>query len=308
MVPGIRLIVQYIRRYYTNHFSIGYLLAVALLLGALLCLNYAGAGLVNILVSQGLPGWLSRYLLYAIPFFAAYLLQPLFFKNLGYSYKKWLWLLLFLAPAFFTFRVQLNLALLMEEDSAGSSNHLFNFYNASLFFKSLALILPAAICWYWMNAGKKDSYGLKKTPQLSAYFLLIFLMLPFVYVASLNSSFLEQYPRAFKAIGNPATASPGSWLGFELLYAFDFLSIEFFFRAFLILAFLRLSGPHAIIPAACFYCCIHLDKPLAEAISSFFGGWLLGIICYYSKSIWGAVLVHLGLAWMMELFAWLQQH
>ncbi len=308
MVSGIRQIGQYIRRYYTNHFSIGYLFAVALLLGALLYQNYAGDKLVIVLVSKGLPAWLSRYLIYAIPFLTAYLLQLLFFKNLVYVHKKWFWLLLFLAPAFFTFRVQLNLASFVDGNNRTPGDVILNSYTTSLFLKSLALIIPAAICWYGMDAAKKNSYGLKKTSNLSAYFLLILLMLPFIYVASLNPSFLEQYPRAFKAIGNPATASLGSWLRFEILYAFDFLSIEFFFRAFLILAFLNLSGPHAIVPAACFYCCIHLDKPLAEAISSYFGGWLLGIICYYNKSIWGGVLVHVGIAWFMELFAWLQHY
>ena len=308
MVPGIRLIVQNIRRYYTNHFSIGYLMAVALLLGALVYQNYVNAGLVNILASKGWPAWLSRYLLYTFPFFISYLLQPFFYKNLDHSRKKWFWILLFLAPAFFTFRVQLNLALLMEEYGGKWTGHLQNFYTGTLFLKSLALIIPAAVCWYWMDAAKKHSYGLKKTPNLSAYFVLIFLMLPFLSLASFSPSFLEQYPRASKAMGNPAAASLGSWLRFEILYGFDFLSIEFFFRAFLVLAFFHFSGPHAIIPAACFYCCIHLDKPLAEAISSFFGGWLLGIICYYSKSIWGGVLVHVGIAWLMELFAWHQQY
>ncbi len=308
MVPGIRQIFQYIRSYYINHFSIGYLLAVALLLGVLLYQNYAGAGLVNLFLSKGLPPWLSRYLLYAIPFFAAYLLQPLFFKNLSYPTKKCFWLLLLLAPAFFTFRVQLNLAAFMPSFNGQWANGFLNFYTANLFLKSLALLLPAAFCWYCMDGAAKNSYGLERTASLPAYFILIFLMLPFLSWASFNPSFLEHYPRAFKAIGNRDTASLASWLRFEILYAFDFMSIEFFFRSFLVLAFFRLSGSHAILPAACFYCCIHLDKPLAEAISSFFGGWLLGIICYYSKSIWGGLLIHVGIAWLMELFAWLQQH
>jgi hypothetical protein len=308
MVPGIRQIFQYIRSYYANHFSFGYLLATALLLGTLLYQNYTGPGLVKLFPDKVLPPWLSGYLLYAIPFFTAYLLQPFFFKNLRYQFKKWFWILLFLAPAFFAFRVELDLAVLMPAYNWKAANSFLNFYNASLFFKAVALMLPAALCWYCMDGAKRHGYGLKKTANLPAYLLLICLMLPLITLASFSPSFLHQYPRALQAIGNQHNASLGSWLGFELVYAFDFLSIEFFFRAFLILAFLRLSGPQAIIPAACFYCCIHLEKPLAEAISSFFGGWLLGIICYYSKSIWGGLIIHIGTAWLMELFAWLQQH
>jgi hypothetical protein len=56
---------------------------------------------------------------------------------------------------------------------------------------------------------------------------------------------------------------------------------------------------------ACFYCTIHFGKPPGEAISSFWGGLLLGIISYNTKSIWGGLIVHLGIAWMMEAGSWL---
>ena len=40
---------------------------------------------------------------------------------------------------------------------------------------------------------------------------------------------------------------------------------------------------------------------MGEAISSFAGGMLLGIISYNTKSIRGGLMVHLGIAWMMEI-------
>ena len=43
---------------------------------------------------------------------------------------------------------------------------------------------------------------------------------------------------------------------------------------------------------------------MAEAISSFFGGTLLGIVAYNTGSIWGGLIVHLGIAWMMEIGGW----
>ncbi|MBP9098540.1 MAG: CPBP family intramembrane metalloprotease, partial [Ferruginibacter sp.] len=76
---------------------------------------------------------------------------------------------------------------------------------------------------------------------------------------------------------------------------------EFFFRGFLILSMVKLCGKQCIVPAACFYCCIHLGKPMGEAISSFAGGLLLGIISYHTKSIWGGFIIHLGIAGLMEL-------
>jgi len=40
---------------------------------------------------------------------------------------------------------------------------------------------------------------------------------------------------------------------------------------------------------------------MGEAISSFAGGLLLGIISYHTKSIWGGFIIHLGIAGLMEL-------
>jgi hypothetical protein len=38
-----------------------------------------------------------------------------------------------------------------------------------------------------------------------------------------------------------------------------------------------------------------------ECISSFFGGLILGVIAYRTRSIVGGLVVHLGIAWMMEI-------
>ena len=54
-----------------------------------------------------------------------------------------------------------------------------------------------------------------------------------------------------------------------------------------------------------FYCTIHFGKPLGECISSFFGGLLLGIITFHTSAIWGGLIVHLGIAWLMELGGYL---
>src|SRR5690606_32481 len=88
---------------------------------------------------------------------------------------------------------------------------------------------------------------------------------------------------------------------FELSYGLDFFTIELFFRGFLILAFLRYAGKAAILPMAAFYCSIHFGKPLLECITSYFGGLILGVIVLHSRSIWGGLIVHLGIAWLMEV-------
>jgi hypothetical protein len=59
---------------------------------------------------------------------------------------------------------------------------------------------------------------------------------------------------------------------------------------------------------AVIYCQLHFGKPLGEAISSIFGGYILGVISYQTKNIWGGVLVHVGIAWLMEVAGFFQKY
>lgn len=132
-------------------------------------------------------------------------------------------------------------------------------------------------------------------------------MVPVIALASTQKDFLQVYPKVKLLSNISINHQIDYWrqLLFELCYGIDFFSIEFFFRGFLILALIDICGTHCIVPMACFYCAIHLGKPMGEAISSFWGGMLLGIISYNTGSIWGGLIVHLGIAWMMETGGWL---
>jgi hypothetical protein len=157
-----------------------------------------------------------------------------------------------------------------------------------------------------MNEGTWHLYGIKKTTSLRPYLLLIVMMIPLLIWASLQKDFSLVYPKA-KVIANHlgTEARPLHYLLFEASYAFDFISIELFFRGFLIIALSKILGKHCILPIALFYFSIHLGKPMFEAISSFFGGIILGTISYQTKSIWGGWLVHVSIAMLMEVFGYL---
>jgi len=121
--------------------------------------------------------------------------------------------------------------------------------------------------------------------------------------ASTQPDFLATYPKMKEIIPLHDGATPGWFykLLFQLSYGSDFFSVEIFFRGFLIIGFIKWVGKDAILPMACFYCTIHFGKPLGECISSYFGGLLLGIVAYNTRSIYGGLIVHLGIAWLMEL-------
>ena len=135
------------------------------------------------------------------------------------------------------------------------------------------------------------------------YLLMLLIMMPLIAAASTQPDFLAMYPK-LKLITDVSVVNRLTWwqkLLFELSYGSDFITIELFFRGFLIIAFMKWAGRDAILPMACFYCTIHFGKPLGECISSYFGGMILGIIVYHTRSILGGLMVHLGIAWMMEI-------
>lgn len=129
-------------------------------------------------------------------------------------------------------------------------------------------------------------------------------MLPLIVLAATQIDFLTLYPRARAIKHLELSSKTWYYFAYEFCYSLDFVSIEFFFRGFLILSLAKICGSRCIIPVACFYCSIHFGKPMAEAISSFWGGILLGIISYNTRSIWGGLIIHLGIAWLMESVSW----
>ena len=103
-------VFKYIREFYNKEFNPWYFLLILLLLGTLIYLNYWHL-LERRYAAAGKTRWsnfLGYYLLYFIPFATAFLLQLFFYKDCTYYYKLWFWVILLLAPAFFSFRVNFN--------------------------------------------------------------------------------------------------------------------------------------------------------------------------------------------------------
>lgn len=190
-------------------------------------------------------------------------------------------------------------------DSIGT-NYQKAFQQPMNWFGALLVMLPLLMLMHWLLEKKWTLYGVKQTQSLKTYILLIAFMLPLLIWASLQNDFSLVYPKAGivgRQLGNEANLF--HYLLFETAYAADFFTIEFFFRGFLIVALSKLIGKQCLLPVALFYFSIHLGKPMMEAVSSFFGGLILGSISYHSKSIWGGLLVHISIALLMELFGFI---
>jgi membrane protease YdiL (CAAX protease family) len=134
--------------------------------------------------------------------------------------------------------------------------------------------------------------------HLWIYALLFFLISPAVLYTSTLPSFRQTYP--FYALANRSYLDLAIW---ELLYAVQFLALEFFFRGFLLHGLRRALGANAIFVMLVPYCMIHFRKPMPETLGAIGAGLILGTLAMRTRSIWGGVVIHVGVATVMDVLA-----
>jgi hypothetical protein len=179
--------------------------------------------------------------------------------------------------------------------------------NAISFF---TVFLPILVFYFLVERKENHLYGLNaKHFDTRPYFLMLLLMLPLLISASFSASFLRQYPmykstHAHEFLGVPEWVTVGVY---EFVYGLDFVTVEYLFRGFLVIGMMSVLGRGAVLSMAVIYCFLHFGKPMGEAISSIFGGYILGVVAYETRSVWGGIIVHIGIAWLMELIAFVQK-
>jgi len=241
----------------------------------------------------------SRYIIFLIAFAVPYVFY-LLFTGKKYFKRPLILFLILIAPAIFSWKIAMN------TDIYITGNLAWNFYwNQVIYWPLRLLVMSLMLFVIWKVFYKEESFfGLAvKNFKWKPYLLMLIIMIPLIAAASTQPDFLQMYPK-LKAVDSVLTGVNHNWiykLLHELSYGSDFISVELFFRGFLVLAFVKVAGKDAILPMACFYCTIHFGKPLGECISSYFGGMLLGIVVFHTRSIIGGLMVHLGIAWLMEL-------
>lgn len=246
----------------------------------------------------------SRYCILLAAFGLPWLLYYLTDRK---KYNQRFLFLLLLAPAIFAFKMAFLPAINF------TSNENWNKYWNHIAYWPLQLVIITVLLLITWKVFDKDQpfYGTTiKNINWRPYGFMLLIMIPLIVIAASQADFQAMYPK-LKTIESLYRTEGMRWwhkLLFELSYGSDFITIELFFRGFLIMAFVKWGGKDAILPMACFYCAIHFGKPLGECISSYFGGLLLGIIIYNTRSIWGGLLVHLGIAWLMEIAGYIVSH
>lgn len=134
------------------------------------------------------------------------------------------------------------------------------------------------------------------------YLMLLSPILVFVVLVSQGEDFVNHYP-FYRQAGR-------SWfdlLAWEALYLTQFVVLEFFFRGYMLQALRPALGANAIWVMCVPYLMIHFPKLWLEATGAILFGLFLGILALRSRSIWGGVLVHAGVALSMDLAALIQK-
>lgn len=266
-------------------------LIISIFVGVLIFCNYRfglNARIWN--ASTELEKFLRFYALYFLVFAGSYLILYLFARQTVHF--SWMLLALIIAaPAIFALKVMFN-----AHRPLFSNKYYFMISDYPI--RLLMTLVLVWLLWTWIKPAYPFCGLTLKNFQLKPYLILLACMVPLIAFASTRPDFLTMYPKV-----KQIAFFSDTWyhkLLFELSYGVDFVTIEIFFRGFLVLAFAHFVGKDAILPMAAFYCVIHFGKPLPECVSSYFGGLLLGILVYKTQTIIGGLIVHLGIAWLME--------
>lgn len=178
--------------------------------------------------------------------------------------------------------------------------------------------LRAIVCYlaapvlYWLatpSIRNGPFFGLTRRGFVpTAYALILLSAMPLLVAASFRPDFLASYPRYEPGI---ISVPHGlhfwrSVLGFELLYGIQFIALEVFFRGFMVMSLEPYIGTCSVPVMMCVYCFIHFVKPMPEALASILGGYLLGVIALYSRSVLGGIVVHIGIALTLEVLSFLR--
>ncbi len=297
----MKKVFDYIYSFY-NGYSKGSWLLIAVFMSVSVFLNYYFGINGKIYAQSDFISFLLFALMYGLHWFGAFFILKTMNPLITISLNKKTFLIVGMSVLSFAFRAIADYHKPLIDCFSTEGHYRLNQLIFNDLFRFLYLFVPVFVTWFLLDKKKMPLYGFSlKNHTFKLYFIMLACMLPLIIGASFLGDFLSYYPR-FKTILSEAYSNVDIVL-FELFYGLDFVAIELFFRGFLIIGLIKITGIHAIVPMASFYLSIHYGKPVGESISSFFGGCLLGLMSFHTQSIVGGIMVHVGIAWMMELGA-----
>lgn len=286
--------------------SVGFYLALGLFLGGAIYLKY-GLHLDTYFYND--PWQLAKGLaFYAVPYFVA-VLAYVALKNKWYIFRELgFWVL----SAACLFVLVANKYLQFYKPYLAQNPETYPFLRLVVFNLHIAFfyaLIPLLFCFFGRDHQQSRWFGFTlKGFHSKPYVLMLLIMLPLLVWASYQPDFLWAYPRYKPGI------TEGYWqispvytvATFELSYILAFVCLEWFFRGFMVMRLEKYLGAGSVFPMVAVYAFIHFGKPLAETMGSVFGGYILGVVALRTRSVFGGILIHVGVALLMELLAYVQ--
>jgi membrane protease YdiL (CAAX protease family) len=152
----------------------------------------------------------------------------------------------------------------------------------------------------WGFGERVGDYGIKLHGAFAdfwVYGVMLAIAWPFIFLFSAEASFLATYP--FLHLEKGESLWPYFWC-WEVLYFFQFLGVEFFFRGFLLHGLRQRFGAYAIVIMMVPYCMLHFRKPMPECLASIIGALVLGFMSLRTRSIWMGTAIHITIAGLMD--------
>jgi len=161
------------------------------------------------------------------------------------------------------------------------------------------VLLPVLAIKFVLREPLSD-YGLKLRSMFQyfgVYLVMLCIMAPLIYFLSKTDRFQAAYPFYELAPGERIWPKLIVW---ELLYATQFVALEFFFRGFMVHGTKHRFGAYCVLVMMIPYCMIHFTKPLPETLGAILAGIALGLMSLKTRSIWLGAALHIAVAWSMD--------
>lgn len=307
----MKKIWKFLVHHLREDFHPGQYISTAILLAVCLSFNYAFDFEDYYLETlYGAKKYVAYFFFYGIPYFTAIFIYAYFKRQMQIFSESGFWL-----------RSLFGIAILTLDGSLPYIDKLVNYLSNPMMqnwlykvvingISFITVFLPILIFYYRYDRHEGHRYGLSSYKfDAKPYFLMLLIMLPLIIMVSYNPAFIRQYPM-YKSSSAHISLGVEEWVTvalYEIAYGLDFITVEYLFRGFMVLALVKFLGRSAVITMAVVYCVLHFGKPAGEAMSSIFGGYLLGVVAYETRSVWGGIIVHMGIAWMMEVVAFVRK-
>lgn len=167
-------------------------------------------------------------------------------------------------------------------------------------------VVPALIAIRFVLRRPMSGFGLTSgavKSHLGLYIAMLAVMIPIVVAVSFTEQFQAVYPFYREALADGASWRLMVWW---IVYAVQFVSLEFFFRGFLVHGLRPHLGFASIAVMMVPYTMIHFSKPPLEASAAILAGLILGALSLRTRSIWLGAMLHITVAAAMDISALIQ--